>query len=124
MYLDNDYFKKIKEAKAVVEEISNQEERMIELLNEVEVEEVDMHELALEAEHYVKKLLSDGAGRAGDAHSLDTGPMMKRLKKELAHVTADTIISLNECDGMTMEFLFHQPASAVGEYLIEMTEEV
>lgn len=38
------------------------------------------------------------------------------------HVVADTIITLHECDGMTPEFLFHQPSH--GEYLEEITKEV
>jgi len=36
--------------------------------------------------------------------------------------TADTIITLPECDGMTDEFLFLQPSH--GEYLEELTKEL
>jgi hypothetical protein len=38
------------------------------------------------------------------------------------HVVADTVITLHECDGMTLEFLFLQPSH--GEFLEELSEEV
>lgn len=48
--------------------------------------------------------------------------MFDKAFREELHVTADTVISLHECDGMTPEFLFNQPSH--GEYLEELTEEV
>ena len=47
----------------------------------------------------------------------------KMLREEM-HVCALTVIDLEQCDGMTMEFLFSQPAHAVAEYLEGVSKEV
>jgi hypothetical protein len=49
-------------------------------------------------------------------------PMPKPVSGKDMHVTADTIITLADCDGMNMEFLFLQPSH--GEYLEDITKEV
>ena len=51
-----------------------------------------------------------------------TGFTMPSLDGKDLHVTADTIITLHECDGMTEEFLFLQPSH--GEWLEEVAKEV
>lgn len=58
-----------------------------------------------------------------DVNKLAEDCIIKMIREDL-HTTALTVISLPECDGMTPEFLFSQPASAVGEYLINLSEEV
>jgi hypothetical protein len=45
-----------------------------------------------------------------------------KLVREEMHVCALTIITLPECDGMSMDFLFAQPSH--GEYLEDITKEV
>lgn len=50
------------------------------------------------------------------------GFTMPKLNGKDLHVTADTIISLPECDGMTEEFLFNQPSHS--EWLEEVSKEV
>ena len=47
----------------------------------------------------------------------------KMIREDL-HGVALCIVSLPECDGMTSEFLFAQPASAVAEYLEAISKEV
>lgn len=56
----------------------------------------------------------------GEQHTLELIPMPVPMSEH--HVTADTIITLHECDGMTDEFLFLQPSH--GEYLEELTKEL
>jgi hypothetical protein len=46
------------------------------------------------------------------------------MLREEMHVTALTIVSLPECDGMTAEFLLSQPLEAIEEYINGVTEEV
>lgn len=49
---------------------------------------------------------------------------IRNMKREELHGTAITVITLPDCDGMTMEFLFSQPAHAVAEYLEGVSKEV
>jgi len=49
------------------------------------------------------------------------GFTMPKLSGKDLHVTADVVISLPECDGMNMEFLFAQPSH--GEYLEDISYE-
>lgn len=121
--LTKEYFEKIREARAIVDEIYEQEDKMVELIEETDVV-VDPVEIELTAEQYVKQLLAEGCGTAGTEESMDTGPRQKMREREVLHGTADTVISLPNMDGMTAEFLLHQPVPAVAEYLEQITEEV
>lgn len=49
---------------------------------------------------------------------------IRNMLREELHVTALTVLSLPDCDGMTEEFLLNQPPHLVGEYLEEITKEV
>ena len=48
-------------------------------------------------------------------------PVYKLLPMPTKTLTADIVISLPECDGMDMEFLFDQPSH--GEYLEDISYE-
>ncbi len=73
----------------------------------------------------------------GEEHTLELVPMYKEEELELTEVhiedaffdslfteTADTIISLPECDGMSDEFLLTQPLDAIHMYLEEIVKEI
>lgn len=110
--IDKAYYKLIEETR------DDQTIHSIELVEEEEF--VDAVEVNITAEQYVKDLLADGAGRAGGANNMDYGPRMKQMKKEAMHVTAPTVVTLSDKDGMTDEFLFNQPSH--GGWLEEVTQ--
>lgn len=52
-----------------------------------------------------------------------TAKAIRAKAREDMHVTADIVISLPDCDGMSEEFLLNQPMPAIAEYLEELSEE-
>jgi hypothetical protein len=57
-----------------------------------------------------------------DAQPVECPKCYTVVVKRKTDVVADTVITLHECDGMTAEFLFHQPSH--GQYLEELSEEL
>jgi len=57
-----------------------------------------------------------------DVNKLAEDCVTKMIREEL-HNTALRVVSLPDCDNMTMEYLFAQPAPAVAAYLEAITEE-
>jgi hypothetical protein len=58
-----------------------------------------------------------------DVNKLAEDCVTKMIREEL-HTTALCVVSLPECDNMTMDYLFAQPAPAVAEYLEAISNEV
>jgi len=113
-----DYFQKIKEAREAVE--------LIKLVEEEAMANTSMdatpEEIQCEAERYLQQLLSENVGQGSDPEVRDYGVRRKLALREALHRVADVVVDLEQCDGMTMEFLFNQPSH--GEWLTEISEEV
>lgn len=117
--INKDYWSQIKAARETVDLIKLVDEDDVVLIEpEADMPEDEANELA---QYYLDQLLmEEGVDTEEPVYARE--PIDPNRHRALLHGTADIIITLPECDGMTEEFLFNQPSH--GEYLEELTEEV
>jgi hypothetical protein len=110
--IDKDYYKLIEEAR------DNQTIHSIELVDETD-EYIPTNEINECATLFMDTLEMERAEPEIPVYSMKKELVSTETRREQLHVTADTVITLHDCDGMTEEFLFNQPSH--GEWLEEVS---